>query len=183
VLSLDLVVLSAAAILVSGCAEQKKPAIHWGTVVLVRPTLVRQPTADPMQLAEDEPDLQLEIPPAIPPLPSSRTVPPKPRPAVSSSSAPSPSPTKRDPPEIVPELTTQESAALRGETEQSLRAAERNLTAAAGKNMNAVQTDLASKVRSFIAEAREAGQLGDWARARNLAKKAQLLSDELIGSF
>jgi hypothetical protein len=179
----DLAVLSTVAILVSGCAEQKKPAIHWGTAVLARPTLVRQPTADPVQLAEDEPDLQLEIPPAVPPLPSGRAVPPKPRPAASPSSTPSPSPAKRDPPEIVPELTTQESAALRSETEQSLGAADRNLTAATGKTMNTVQTDLASKVRSFIAEAREAGQSGDWARARNLAKKAQLLSDELIGSF
>jgi hypothetical protein len=38
-------------------------------------------------------------------------------------------------------------------------------------------------VRSFISDAREAGRAGDWARARDLAKKAQVLSEELADSL
>jgi hypothetical protein len=49
--------------------------------------------------------------------------------------------------------------------------------------LNAVQSDLASKVRSFISDAREAGRAGDWGRSRDLAKKAQVLSQELAGSL
>ncbi|HEY6385967.1 MAG TPA: hypothetical protein VIX91_09820 [Candidatus Acidoferrum sp.] len=64
-----------------------------------------------------------------------------------------------------------------------MAAAERNLAAASGKSLSATQSDLASKVRSFISDARESGREGDWARARDLAKKAQVLSEELIGSL
>jgi hypothetical protein len=90
---------------------------------------------------------------------------------------------KPEAPQIVPELSTQESASLQRETNQSLAAAERNLAATAGKSLNATQSDLASKVRSFISDARESGRAGDWTRARDLAKKAQVLSEELIGSL
>ncbi|MHB8502052.1 MAG: hypothetical protein ACYDCG_15435 [Candidatus Acidiferrales bacterium] len=61
--------------------------------------------------------------------------------------------------------------------------AERNLAAASGKSLNATQSDLASKVRGFISDAREAGRAGDWARARDLAQKAQVLSEQLTGSL
>jgi len=47
--------------------------------------------------------------------------------------------------------------------------------------LNAAQQDLASKVRSFMAEARGAAQIGDWTRARAAAKKAEVLSQELAG--
>ena len=84
---------------------------------------------------------------------------------------------------MVPELTLRESAAFRQETNQSLSNAERNLSTTNGKSLNAAQADLASKVRGFIVDAREAARTGDWARARNLAKKAQALSEELAGSL
>jgi hypothetical protein len=64
-----------------------------------------------------------------------------------------------------------------------LNVAEHNLAAASGKPLNATQADLASKVRSFISDAREAGRSGDWTRARDLAKKAQVLSEELAASL
>ena len=92
-------------------------------------------------------------------------------------------PEKTDNPQIVPELTTQESSALQRETNQSLSTAERNLAATTGKSLNATQSDLASKVRSFISDARDAGRAGDWERARDLAKKAQVLSEELTASL
>jgi len=55
--------------------------------------------------------------------------------------------------------------------------------ASEGKALNAAQQDLASKVRSFMAEAKEAARTGDWIRARNAAKKAEVISQELAGSL
>jgi len=170
----------AAAILVSGCAARKKPTIPWSTAVLVRPVMPQLSSA-PGELEDPVPELKLEIPPPPPPL-STRTVPPRPRriaPATNQNAAPE----KPDNPQIVPELTTQESSALQREANQSLSTAERNLAATAGKSLNATQSDLASKVRSFISDAREAGRAGDWERARDLAKKAQVLSEELAASL
>lgn len=49
-----------------------------------------------------------------------------------------------------------------------------------GRRLSTTQTELAEKVRSFIAQAREAVRGGDWLRARNLAQKAELLSLDLV---
>jgi hypothetical protein len=166
--------VGSAAILLSGCAEQKKVAVPWRTAVLVRP-IVPQHAAQPGTV-EPVPDLGLQIPTPAPL--ATRNSPARPRgvaPATNQNAAPG----KAETPQIVPELSTQESAALQRQTEQSLSVAEHNLAAAAGKSLNAVQADLASKVRSFVADAHEAGKAGDWARARDLARKAQVLSEEL----
>jgi ribosomal protein S20 len=40
---------------------------------------------------------------------------------------------------------------------------------------------MVSKIRGFIKDAREAAHAGDWTRASSLAKKAQVLSEELVG--
>lgn len=173
-------VLGAAAVFASGCAARKKPAIPWSTAVLVRP-IVPQHAATTEDVDDPVPDLRLEIPPPPAPL-ATRTAPARPR-SVAPATIPNTTAGKPDTPQIVPELSTKESASLRQETDQSLSSAERNLVRTAGKSLNATQSDLASKVRSFIADAREAGRAGDWARARDLAKKAQVLSEELAGSL
>ncbi len=173
-------VLGSAAILASGCAARKKPAIPWSTAVLVRPIVPQHPSStgdyeDPLS------DLKLEIPP--PPAPfATRSAPARPHtvaPATNQNAAAG----KPGTLQIVPEFSTQESASLQRETDQSLRTADQNLAATSGKSLNVTQSDLASKVRSFISDAREAGRAGDWARARDLAKKAQILSEELAGSL
>jgi hypothetical protein len=84
---------------------------------------------------------------------------------------------------LVPELSPQETAAAKQQFAESVTVVEKNLAAGRGKNLTAAQTDLVSKVNAFISEAREANGEGDWARARNLAKKAQILSEELVASF
>lgn len=172
--------LSSLAILLSGCAAQKKPAIPWTTAVLVRPVAL-QTSSPAIDLEDPVPDLRMEIPPP-PPLLVARTSPPRPRVSVPSQNQNSVS-VKPAAPQVVPDLTTQESASLQQETKESLNAAERNLKAASGKSLTAAQSDLASKVRSFISDAREAGHAGDWARARDLAKKAQVLSEQLADSL
>jgi len=84
---------------------------------------------------------------------------------------------------LVPELSPQEAAAAKQQFAESVATIERNLASARGKNLTAAQADMVSKVNGFMAEAREANREGDWARARNLARKAQILSEELIASF
>lgn len=174
--------LGSAAILASGCAARKNPTIPWNTAVLVRPIAPQRPS--PAEVDEvPVPDIGMELPPPPTPL-ATRTPPPPTRPHSASPTANSGARTEKpDTPQIVPELSTQESASLQRETNQSLAAAERNLAATSGKSLSATQSDLASKVRSFISDARESGRAGDWARARDLAKKAQVLSEELIGSL
>lgn len=172
--------LACLAILLDGCAARRSPAITWSTAVLVRP-IALQRAVPPGDLDDPLPDLRMQLPPPPAPL-AERFVPARPR-----GSAPSSSENARsrrlEGPEIVPDLSAEESASLRREAEESMSAAERNLAITAGKNLNAVQQDLASKVRSFVSDAREAGQAGDWARARTLAKKAEVLSEQLAGSF
>jgi hypothetical protein len=174
-------VLGFAAILLSGCAARKKPSIPWGTAVLVHPILPQHPSPT-AGVEVPPPDLGPEIPP--PPLVQvgTRAAPSRPR-IPAPATIQSVPPAKPDTPQIVPELSTQESTSLQRETDQSLAAAEHNLAATAGKSLNATQSDLASKVRSFISDAREAGRAGDWVRARDLAKKAQVLSEELAESL
>lgn len=167
--------LGSLAILLSGCAEQKKAAIPWRTAVLVRPIVPQHP-AETGDVEGSVPDLRLEIPSPAPL--ATRNAPARPRIAAPPANQ-NATVVKPETPQIVPELSTQESASLQRQTEQSVSAAERNLAATTGKSLNAVQSDLASKVRSFVSDAREAGKAGDWARARDLARKAQVLSEEL----
>ena len=84
---------------------------------------------------------------------------------------------------IAPSLSPKETSAAQQQTNESLAIAEKNLAATKGKNLNATESDLVSKIQSFIKDARDAARLKDWARARGLAKKAQVLSEELAGSF
>ena len=177
-----LALLSFMAFLSSGCAERRRPTIPWATAVLVRPASLPPRASTTDETVEPVADVQLEIPALPSPFSTVKSVPARPRvpsaPPVQSSPSPKP-----EPPAILPELSAQESVALQHETEQSLSTAERNLAASAGKSLNATQADLAAKVRNFIADAREAARAGDWALARTLAKKAQVLSDELVASL
>jgi hypothetical protein len=93
------------------------------------------------------------------------------------------SPSRPEAPQIAPQLTAEETAAAEQQTNLSLSIAERNISASRGRMLNATQSDLASKVRSFVTEAREAAHVGDWTRATNAAKKAQVLSEELARSL
>ena len=166
----------------SGCLFRRRPAIPWATAIQVRPTLQARAAAD---ADLDAPELNLDLAPLAAVLVPVR-MPPRPRVAPPPSSAPTaPAADAEKAPEaptIAPQLTQQEFAAAQQETNQSLDIAEKNLAAAQGKRLNAAQTDLVSKIKGFLKDAREAAQAGDWARARNLAKKAQVLSEELVRS-
>lgn len=122
-------------------------------------------------------DFELDAPPPPSPLAAIQNTPPRPHVAVAPSGPSNPS--RPEAPQIAPQLTAEETAAAQQQTSLSLSIAERNISASRGRTLNATQSDLASKVRSFVTEAREAAHVGDWTRATNAAKKAQVLSEEL----
>jgi hypothetical protein len=83
----------------------------------------------------------------------------------------------------VPEFSAQELEEAKAETQRNLDMTEKNLTVSSGKRLNASQQDLVSKVHGFADNAREAMKSGDWVRAKNLSKKAEVLSEELAASL
>jgi hypothetical protein len=184
---LSLAGLCISAVIASGCAERtvkaKARPFPWSTAAAMRP---RTLATLPMQGGDGEadetlPEFQIDVPPPPSPLSSVNGVPARPHvpaaPAGSNASA------RPEPPQIVPQLTPEETTAAQEQTNVSLSIAERNIGTTRGRQLSATQQDIASKVRSFIAEARESAHFGDWTRARNAAKKAQVLSEELAGSL
>jgi hypothetical protein len=175
--------LSGVALLACGCSVRKGPNIPWAKAVQVRPVLQAGAAGDDV-VSVAAPELKFEGPSFATVLVPARNGPPRPR-----GSAPSPTNTGTNaekteaPPTIASQLTPQETVAAQQETKQNLSTAERNLASVRGKTLNASQTDLVSKIKGFLKDAREAAQAGDWKRARSLAKKAQVLSEELTGSF
>jgi len=171
----------AVALLSDGCAEKRARAYPWATAIAVRPHApVLAPGYSPTPIDASAPDLPWDFAPASglavthqPPRPRV-PVPPAPEPAESA---------KPDPLSLAPQLSHQEIAEAQQQMNESLGIAQRNLVTAKSHRLNATQNDLASKVNSFLEEAKAAVKDGDWTRARNLARKAQLLSEELAGSL
>ncbi len=162
---------------------RRRPDIAWATAVQVKP--VMQPhTVETSGVSDDPlPELQFELPPFPSHLISVRMAPPRPRTNTPASGITGNDAEKLGAPMIAHQLTPQESAIAQQQTNQGLSIAEKNLESARGKNLNAAQSDLVSKIRGFIKDAREAAQIADWSRARSLAKKAQVLSEELADSL
>jgi hypothetical protein len=173
------------AFLSSGCIGffHRRPKVSWATAVQVRP-VPQAHTVPPDDPEFDAPVLNLDLAPLFALMVPIHSAPP--RPHVNPSPAPANAPVadaeKPEAPTIAAQLSKEESAAAQQETAQSLDIAEKNLASAQNKRLNPAQSDLVSKIKGFLKDAREAAQAGDWARARNLAKKAQVLSEELVRS-
>jgi hypothetical protein len=128
---------------------------------------------------EAPPDIALgtaELPPRLVP---TRSAPSRPRVAATPPSEPA-TVEKPAEPLIEPDLTPEELNTAKSGTQQSLKIAESNLAQAQGKKLNSAQEDVVSKINGFVETARAAIKNGDWLRARNLAKKAEVLSYELV---
>jgi outer membrane biosynthesis protein TonB len=118
------------------------------------------------------------------PAPPTLVIPPPKAAAKPGTIAPAaPPPPRVPPPQISPRLTPQEQAEYERRTKADIATAEKNLARANDRQLNATQRDMMEKIRGFLAQAREAVRANDWDRARNLARKAQLLSVELVNSF
>ena len=129
------------------------------------------------------PELQMDLPTFPSHLMTVRSAPPRPHLSTPSPGTAGTDAEKLEAPMIAPQLSPQETVAATQETNQSLSIADKNLARTSGKRLNAAQSDLVSKIKGFQKDAREAAEVGDWSHARGLAKKAQVLSEELAGLF
>jgi len=159
---------------------RRRPSIPWATAIQVKPVILPQTATE---IPEDSiPELRLEFQ-ALPSRMTTHNGPARPRgPAANSAGAGTES-ERSESSLITPQLSGEETAAAQQQTSQSLSIAERNLQSARGRRLNAAQADLVSKIRGFLKDAHEAAKVADWARARSLSKKAQVLSEELVTSL
>lgn len=172
-------VLCVCGLSICGCATRRVPArpvVNFAAAV--HPVVPAASAAE----VETPPDIEVEALPAPPSIVTNRAQPVKPR-VVPAQPPETSGAEKHVEPTIAPELSTEELTAAKAETDHSLDVAEKNLAMAQGKNLNALQQDLASKVRGFAENAQEAMKSGDWVRAKNLSKKAEVLSEQLAGSL
>lgn len=174
--------LVALALILQGCAEKQVRVRPWAAAIAIRPTLPG-PSLDtqPDSVAAAAPDLSLELPG----LPSALSLNKQPvRPRVPAPLAPEAVESRKPPaPSLEPELSAQEIAAAQQQLNESTTLAQKNLDAAKGRSLNPTQADLTSKVNAFLQESKQAVREGDWTRAKNLAKKAAVLSQELAASL
>jgi len=82
--------------------------------------------------------------------------------------------------QLAPGMTPQQAAQQRQTTEDLLTSTEANLQKLSGRNLDQNQQSTIDQVRDFMKQARAANEASDFTRARNLAFKAQLLSEDLI---
>lgn len=176
-------IASCAILLASGCAEKRPRAFPWATAIQVRPTAASYQPFTAAQTFKAAPQFAFEIPAPPSALEGARREPPRPRIPSTPSSESDAGRADSSEPLLAPQLTAQELALAQRQTSESLGIAERNLQRANSRNLNAVQSDLVSKVSSFVAQSRQAAGERDWIRASNLAKKAEVLSEELVNSL
>jgi len=169
--------------LLGGCSMRRRPSIPWATAIQVKPVIQPQ-TVTGNEIPEDPlPELRLEFPALPSHLMTTRGVPTRPRVPAAASAGAGAEIEKPESSMITPQLSAEETAAAQQQANQSLSIAENNLQSARGKRLNAAQADLVSKIRGFLKDAHEAARVADWARARSLSKKAQVLSEELAASL
>jgi hypothetical protein len=162
-----------------GCFTKKPSAYRINPIVFARPIVPTVLSDGPL---EPPPDIPLDFSKTPPRLAPSRTGPARPKVAT----VPPPEPVDTEKPEeplIVPELPPAQLNAAKSDAQHSLDAAETNLSQLKGKKLNATQLDVVSKVRGFMDSSREAMKTSDWVRAKNLAKKAEVLSQELMANL
>ncbi len=172
------------AAVVSGCAGTQKPrakAFPWATAKNVRPLAPQNLTSE-VSNEDLFAELGLDVPAPPSPVAGVPSGPQRPRVAVVPAAGGG-APHEPEVPMIAPQLSPEQTAEAQQQTATSVSIAEKNIAASQGRLLNPMQSDLASKVRSFLAEAREAARVSDWTRASSAAKKAEVLSQELAGSL
>jgi hypothetical protein len=188
-----LVVACAVSLGAAGCAQNR---IHATAPVAAAPEALAPQSVRPMTIAPDTdatPPVETDaLPPVMPPAsapptqvllePANPPAPPR-RPETRSAGADAQGSAGRPAPQISPQISPTDQSLYARRTSDDMAAAEHNLQQTSGKHLSAAQQDLADKIRSFIAQSRDASKAGDWDRAQNLAQKARLLSTELLNSL
>ena len=83
-------------------------------------------------------------------------------------------------PQISPQMSSSDQAQLTKQTQQYIGNAQQNLHRADGRQLNPTQRDMVDKIRGFLSQAQDAIGTSDWSRAKDLSKKAYLLSLDLV---
>jgi ribosomal protein S20 len=81
---------------------------------------------------------------------------------------------------IGPDISSAEAVRDRQSTTKLIDSTENQLRRVDSNNLSSDQQAMLSQIRTFISQSRKAITEGDYERASNLAKKAQLLTDELM---
>jgi len=81
---------------------------------------------------------------------------------------------------IGPDVSRAEAARDRQSTTQLLDTTESQLKRVDGGSLSSDQQAMLAQIKTYISQSRKAINEGDYERASNLAKKAQLLTDELM---
>jgi hypothetical protein len=82
--------------------------------------------------------------------------------------------------QLAPGMSPEQATSQRQNTSQLLAASDANLKQISSRQLNSTQQDSISQIRKYMEQAKTAEQAGDLDRARNLASKALLLSDDLV---
>lgn len=160
------------ALLCGGCFGPKRPTFRYSGAALSRPLV---PAANQAAFSEEAPDISIEV--IFPARVAGIRGPARPRIAAPPlAAAPSESAAE---PTLVPELSAGELNIAKTDTQRSLDLAEQNLASTNGKQLTPAQRDVISKIHGFIDGTHEAMRIQDWQRAKNFAKKAEVLSQEL----
>jgi DNA polymerase III subunit gamma/tau len=168
----------------SGC---QRSIVRAAPPSVATPPPSAEPTPQPESLplpteAKPEPASEpVASPVAVNPAP--RPAPSRPRPAPAETEPPKPKAEAPPAPQISPVLSPRQQADATRHTADDIRAAEKALQLASGKQLNASQKDLVGKISGFLSQAHEAIRANDWVRAENLAHKAQVLAAELDKSL
>jgi outer membrane biosynthesis protein TonB len=81
---------------------------------------------------------------------------------------------------IGPDITSAQAARDRQSTSRLLDTTENDLKRVDSSNLSSDQQAMLTQIRTYISQSRKAITEGDYERASNLAKKAQVLTDELM---
>lgn len=76
--------------------------------------------------------------------------------------------------------TGSQTSTQRNTANQMLETTDANLKKIAGRQLNSNEQDIVSQIRQFMSQSKTAAGQGDMERARTLAWKAQLLSEDLV---
>jgi hypothetical protein len=145
--------------------------------------LVKPPLVMPREVDATPPEMANPAPLPLPVLIIRPPNPPTVHRAASNNTEPEPEPVKPEAPQISPQLSPDESARAQSSADKDIRTAQQNLDFASGKRLTVNQQDMADKIRGFLKQAQDAKAISDWSRAKSLAEKARLLSDELVKSL
>ncbi len=82
--------------------------------------------------------------------------------------------------QLSPGMSQQQTDHANQNIGQLLATTDANLKKISGRSLNASQQDMLNQIQKYVEQAKTAENGGDLQRARNLAVKARLLSDELL---